>query len=136
RRRNRLFYLVVDINGYFGPPGPGGLSFYTLPPCRVLDTRQPPIASAFSGEIDVNVVASGCGSTNAAGAYVLNATVLPSGRLGFLTPWPQAAAQPFVATLNASDGAITNNMAIVPTNNTRISAYATSNTHLILDIFG
>jgi hypothetical protein len=58
--------------------------------------------------------------------------------LGYLTLWPQGAAQPTVSTLNALDGAITSNMAIVPTNNTQISAYASgpSTTHLILDMFG
>ena len=31
--------LVIDINGYFAPPGTGGLSLYNLTPCRVIDTR-------------------------------------------------------------------------------------------------
>jgi len=39
-----------------------------------------------------------------------------------------------VSTLNADDGAVTSNMAIVPTSNTEISAFATSNTYLILDV--
>ena len=30
--------LVIDTNGYFAPPGSGGLSFYPLTPCRVIDT--------------------------------------------------------------------------------------------------
>jgi hypothetical protein len=50
--------------------------------------------------------------------------------------WPQGESQPLVATLNALDGAITSNMAIVPTTNGSISVYATSPTHLVLDIFG
>jgi hypothetical protein len=33
--------LVIDINGYFAPQGPGGLSLYTVTPCRVLDSRLP-----------------------------------------------------------------------------------------------
>ena len=33
--------LIVDINGYFVPPATGTLQFYTVPPCRVLDTRTP-----------------------------------------------------------------------------------------------
>jgi hypothetical protein len=127
--------LVVDINGYFAPPGPGGLSLYTLPPCRVLDTRQPSGSPPFVGQIDVNVLTSVCGGTPAAQAYVFNASVVPAGSLGYLTLWPQGTTQPTVATLNALDGAITNNMAIVPTNNTHISAYATNSTHLILDMF-
>jgi hypothetical protein len=65
---------------------------------------------------------------------VLNATVVPQGALGYLTLWPQGAAQPFVSTLNAEDGTVTSNMAIVPTTNGSISAFATDSTHLVLDI--
>ena len=32
--------LIIDINGYFAPPGTGSLDFYTATPCRVLDTRN------------------------------------------------------------------------------------------------
>jgi hypothetical protein len=41
-----------------------------------------------------------------------------------------------VSTLNSFDGAITSNMAIVPTTTGPISVYATNLTHLVLDIFG
>ena len=111
---------------------------YNLPPCRVLDTRNPSGSLPFTGSLDVNVIGSGCGGTSAAQGYVLNATVVPSGSLGYLTLWPQGAGQPTVSTLNALDGAITNNMAIVPTNDTEISAYASApnTTHLILDMSG
>ncbi|HUD99822.1 MAG TPA: hypothetical protein VMR62_09630, partial [Bryobacteraceae bacterium] len=128
--------LVVDINGYFAPVAAGALSLYSLPPCRVLDTRNPPGAPPFTGTIDVNVIGSGCGGTSAAQAYVFNATVVPEGPLGYLTLWPQGSAQPLVSTLNAMDGEITSNMAIVPTTNAEISAFASNNTYLILDIFG
>ena len=30
--------LIIDINGYFGPPG-GGYSFYPAFPCRAYDSR-------------------------------------------------------------------------------------------------
>jgi hypothetical protein len=128
--------LVVDINGYFAPPGAGGLSLYNLPPCRVLDTRQPTGSLPFSGELDVNVLGAVCGGTPQAQGYVFNSTVVPPAALGFLTLWPQGTTQPAVATLNALDGAITNNMAIVPTTNTEVSAFGSNATHLILDIFG
>jgi hypothetical protein len=65
---------------------------------------------------------------------VLNATVVPPGPLGFLTLWPQGAAQPLVSTLNAIDGAVTSNMAIVPTTNGSVSAFGANPTHLVLDI--
>ena len=130
--------LVIDINGYFAPPGTGGLSLYNLTPCRVLDTRQRAGRLPFSGEQDVNVAGSGCGAPAAAQAYVFNATVVPPGPLTWLTLWPQGGTMPVVSTLNALDGAITSNMAIVPTTNGSVSAYMSvpNTSYLILDIFG
>jgi hypothetical protein len=127
--------LVVDINGYFAPFATGGLSLYTPPPCRVLDTRlnngQP-----FSGTLVVPVTTGPCGTPVAAGAYIMNATVVPPGSLGYLALWPAGQAMPLASTLNASDGSITANMAIVPTTNGSVDAYASSPTHLLLDISG
>lgn len=128
--------LVIDADGYFAPPGSGGLSLYTMPPCRVLDTRLPAGSQPFSGTLDVNVTASACGVPVTAQAYVFNATVIPPGPLGYITMWPQGKAQPLAATLNAVDGAITSNMAIVSTANGSISVFAADPTHLVLDIFG
>jgi hypothetical protein len=128
--------LVIDINGYFAPQGPGGLSLYTLTPCRVLDTRLPAGAPPFSSTRDVNVTASQCGVPLNAQAFVFNATVVPPGFLGFMTMWPQGQTQPLASTLNAYDGAVTNNMAIVPTTTGSVSVFPSSPTHLVLDIFG
>jgi hypothetical protein len=128
--------LVIDINGYFAPSGPGGLSLINVAPCRVLDTRIPAGSPPFKGTRDVNVAASGCGAPASAQAYVLNATVAPPGVLGYLTLWPQGATQPLVSTLNANDAAITSNMAIVPSTNGSISAFAQDPTHLVLDLSG
>lgn len=128
--------LVLDINGYFAPPAVGGLSLYNLTPCRVLDTRNPAGASPFTGQKDVNVAGSSCAVPLTAQGYVLNATVLPAGPLSFLSLWPQGQPQPMVSTLNAIDGALTSNLAISPTINGSISAFATNNTHLLLDISG
>jgi hypothetical protein len=126
--------VIIDINGYFAPPASGSLSLYPLTPCRVLDTRQ--AAGAFAGTLNVNVTGSGCGTPVTAQSYVFNATVIPSITLGYLTLWPQGAAQPVVSTLNDLDGTLTSNMAIVPTDNGSVSAYATDPTQLILDISG
>ena len=125
--------LVADINGYFAPPGSGGQSLYAAVPCRVLDTRTS--VGAFQGELTVNVEGSPCGLPSTAKAYVFNATVVPQGALGYLTLWPDGTTQPVVSTLNALDGAITSNMAIVPTANGFIDAFTTNKTDLILDIF-
>jgi hypothetical protein len=126
--------LVIDINGYFAPPGPGGLSLYTVTPCRVLDSRLS--GAPFSTTQNVNVLAAPCGVPATAQAFLFNATAIPSNLLGYLTMWPQGQPQPLAATLNAFDGAITNNMAIVPTANGSVSIFPSDATQLVLDAFG
>jgi Bacterial Ig-like domain (group 3)/FG-GAP-like repeat len=124
--------VILDVNGYFAAPSANGLSLYTVTPCRVVDTRND--AGAFTGTLLVDVETSACAPSSTAKAYVLNATAVPSGSLGYISLWPAGESQPGVSTLNASDGAVTSNMAIVPTQNGSIDAYAASPANLILDI--
>jgi hypothetical protein len=128
--------LVIDIDGYFAPAGQGGLSLYAVAPCRAFDTRHVGNGQPFQGILSppVDVEHSQCGPPATARAYVFNATVIPVSSLGYLTLWPDGENQPVVSTLNAADGSITNNMAIVPTNNGKVDAYASGLTQLILDI--
>ncbi|MBV9083121.1 MAG: choice-of-anchor D domain-containing protein, partial [Acidobacteriaceae bacterium] len=93
--------LVIDINGYFAPAGPGGLSLFTVKPCRVLDTRELNGSQPFNGTATIDVVGSGCGVSASAQAYVFNATVVPAPTLGYLALWSTGEAQPLVSTLNA-----------------------------------
>ena len=127
--------LIMDINGYFAAPGQSGLSLYPIAPCRVLDTRQNN-APPFMNESTVNVVGSACAPPSNAQAYVFNATVVPPASMPYLTLWADGQQEPVVSTLNAYDGLITSNMAIVPTTNGSIDAWAQESTHLILDISG
>ena len=138
--------LIIDINGYFAAPGTGGQSLYPVTPCRVLDTRPPSGKGPFQFELNppVDVLGSPCGVSSNAQAYVFNATVVPQGPLGYLTLWPDGQKQPLVSTLNAYDGIISSNMAIVPASatNGKVDAYAnpvnksdpTDLTNLLLDI--
>ena len=128
--------LLIDTNGYFAAPASGGLSLYTVTPCRALDTRGVGSGQPFQGELTVNVIDGACAPPSAAQAFVFNATVVPPGALGYLTLWPDGQDQPVVSTMNAIDGAITSNMAIVPNVNGSIDAYASALTQLILDISG
>jgi hypothetical protein len=128
--------LIIDINGYFAPPATGGSNFYTLAPCRVVDTRNPAGSLPFTGTTTVNVTTSGCGSPATAQAYALNATVVPSGLLSYLTLWPDGQTIPVVSTLNADPNTVTSNMTILPTTNGSVDAYAAGSTYLILDISG
>jgi len=44
--------VVIDINGYYAAANSSAnpMSLYSLTPCRVLDTRQVPPGTPFSGE--------------------------------------------------------------------------------------
>ena len=99
-------------------------------------TRSVGNGQPFSGELTVNVVDSPCGPPATSEGYVFNATVIPQGALGYLTLWPDSEGQPGVSTLNARDGALTSNMAIVPNIDGKTDAWAQGTTQLILDISG
>jgi uncharacterized repeat protein (TIGR01451 family) len=136
--------LILDINGYFldSASSSSALVFYPVTPCRVVDTRNP--AGILGGPIlngnstrSLPIPSSSCGIPTSAQAYAFNATVVPTGFLNYLTLWPAGALQPVVSTLNAPDGQITANMAIVPAGASgAINAFVTENTHLVLDITG
>jgi len=115
--------VIIDINGYFAPPGTtGALNFYPLTPCRVADTRSyggitgafgPPTMSGNTAR-DFPMLSSSCSIPGTAQAYSLNMTVSPPGPLGYLTAWPAGNAFPTVSTLNAPAGGLVANAAIVP----------------------
>jgi hypothetical protein len=135
-------HLLLGITGYFAPPAAGGLSFFTLTPCRVVDTRNP--NGPFGGPImlgnssrSFTVPASACSVPQAAQAYAMHATVAPQGVLYFLTLWPTGSAQPPVSTLNSYDGQVTSNsLLLAPGTGGSVSAFVSNTSHLILDISG
>ena len=76
---------------------PAPLSFYTVIPCRVLDTRQgAPLASGVSEVVEV---AGACGIPPTARAVSANVTVTQSTAGGHVTLWP-AGPTPTTSTIN------------------------------------
>ncbi|MBI4903902.1 MAG: BACON domain-containing protein [Acidobacteria bacterium] len=129
--------LVLDINGYFAPPGsPGGLRFFAVTPCRVVDTRN--TGGAITGNTSRDfTIQNTCQIPTTAAAYSLNVTVVPSSALSFLTLWPAGSSRPLVSTLNSFQGRTLANAAIVPSGASgSVSVYASDTTHVILDING
>jgi hypothetical protein len=134
--------VVIDINGYFAPPGAGGLSFYAITPCRAADTRN--TAGVFGGPAmtggssrEFAIPASGCGPMPGVQAYSMNVTVAPASPLAFLTAWPTGAPRPLVSTLNSFAGRVVANAALVPAGTSgAASFFVTDPTHLILDLTG
>ena len=136
-------HVIVDINGYFAPPGSAGaLAFYPATPCRVADTRygSGPFAgpSLTAGQTrSFTVPQSACAIPSTAKAYSLNMTVVPPGSLEYLTAWPTGQAQPNVSTLNALQGQIAANAAIVPAGtNGAISVFVSDASNVVVDING
>jgi hypothetical protein len=135
--------VVIDINGYFAPPGNGGLQFYPLTPCRVMDTRlatSPLGGPSLAGTLmrTVPVTTSNCSVPATSQAFSLNATVVPAASLSYLTLWPNGYLQPLVSTLNALNGGIVANAAIVQAglSGGGVNVFATDLTDLVLDING
>jgi hypothetical protein len=134
--------LVVDVNGYFAPPGTGGLNFYVATACRVVDTRN--AAGTFGGPAisaqqsrSFPLPQSTCGLPASAGAYSLSIMAVPPGFLGYLTAWPTGMTQPLVSTLNALKGLSVANAALVRGGtNGAISVYVSNASDVVIDAIG
>ena len=136
--------LAVDINGYFAPPGAGGLNFYTVPPCRLVDTTQangslggPAIAALAARNFPLSQGPCGLPASPALQAYSLSITASPQGSLGYLSTWPTGGTQPFVSTLNGYKGLPVANAAIVPAGSPgSISVFVTTTSNVTIDTAG
>lgn len=137
--------VIIDINGYFAPPGsPGAVSLYTLPPCRVADTR----GNGSTGLLGTPSLVAGaarafpipdspCSAPATASAYSLNATLVPPAAFGYLTMFPTGQAQPTVSTLNSLRGKVLANAALVPAGtNGWVNVFPSNVADLVLDING
>ncbi len=130
------------VTGVFVEPG-HGIQFTSVTPCRLVDTRGtdgPFGGPAMQGNTTRNFALPqnpNCNVPANAVAYSLNVTVVPHGRLGYLSIWPTGEAQPVVSTMNSPDGRTKANAAIVPAgNNGAVSVYVTNTTDVVLDIDG
>ncbi len=139
--------LILDINGYFAAPnGQGNGSnpsiFATTTPCRALDTRNGagPLGGPglpANSTRDFPIPSSSCGVPQGVSAYAANVTAIPDGSLQFLTLWPTGQAKPNVSTLNAVEGEVVANAAIVPAgSNGSLSMYVAGPANIALDLNG
>jgi len=131
----------------------GPYQFYSVTPCRIVDTRQQPdgvtsgpaLMSGTTRSFPIDVAPAACGVPSTAKAAVLNVTLVQPSLDGFLSIWPYLTPPPLVSTINASAGepAIANG-AIVPLTtdlyyNISViygTAVSGGTAHVILDVTG
>jgi hypothetical protein len=93
------------------------LNFYTLTPCRVLDTRGPAgpygAPALAAGARRTFVFAGQCGIPVNAAAVVVNVIAINPSADGFLTLFPGGTPQPPTSTINYRTGIVRANNAIV-----------------------
>jgi len=139
-------HIVVDVTGYYAPPGAGGLYFHPLPrPIRLLETRSgelgcntpgTPIPGGVDTPQQARLTCDGVTIPTSARAIVGNATTIFPGA-GYLTLFPADATRPLVASSNYSDGQIMNapfTVGLSPAGEFKI--FATGATDLVIDVLG
>lgn len=124
------------------------LTLIAVQPCRILDTRPsaPPNQRLINGPIPgvtnvtVPIRISSCGLPSTALAYSLNITVdtTATAPLSFLSAWPTGSdPSQLVSVLNAPLGGFVSNAAVVGAGvNGSIDLFASSSTHVIIDVNG
>jgi hypothetical protein len=138
--------VVIDVTGYYAPPGTGGLFFHPLPkPIRLLETRAgfggcntPGVALPENADTTQNGRLSCDGVTipDTALALTGNATTVNPGN-GFLTLFPADATRPLVANSNYLAGQVMNAPFTVGLSAAgEFKIYPFTSTDLVIDVLG
>jgi hypothetical protein len=118
----------------------GPLSFFTLPPCRLVDTRLPAAGPALAAggtrDFDLNV----CDVPTTAKAIAVNVTVVSPTGPGHLRLYPANEVRPGTSTINFNAGQTRGtNAALKLGTNGDVSVFcamASGSTHFVLDVAG
>ena len=143
----RRFVFVLGAITLTSAPALSGqstpASYYTVAPCRVMDTRNP--VSSFggpalaAGATRTFAVGSQCGVSSTAVAISANVTVTAPGAAGHLTVYPAGSPAPLASSINYRAGQTRANNVIVPLGPAGLivaSGQASGATHFIIDING
>jgi uncharacterized protein (DUF1800 family) len=140
----RLFWLGVALLAAASGSASATTGFYTVPPCRVADTRNPfgpyGAPSLAAGAIRTYNVAGQCGLPPTAAAVSINIVVTGATAPGHLRVYPGGTAVPLVSSINYAAGATrANNMVVGLGAGGTMAVYsgqATGTTDFIFDING
>jgi uncharacterized repeat protein (TIGR01451 family) len=120
---------------------PPGTSFYTLSPCRLVDTRAANAPAIAAGAVRTFTLAGACGLPSGAKAVSLNVTVVGGSAPGNVVVYPGDLDAPATSTLNFVAGLTRANFAVVglATNGAGTVAVknrASADVHVVLDTGG
>jgi hypothetical protein len=126
--------------GFFYAPLPVSTVFYTLPPCRLVDTRTAQSPALTTGQRRVFTLANSCGISPTARAVALNVTVVGPAAPGFIRLAPGNGLAE-TSTINFSPGQTRANSSVVMlatdgTGSVAVSNGSTGSTHVVLDVSG
>jgi hypothetical protein len=123
--------------------GSGPISFYTVTPCRVVDTRNPegPLGgpSLGAGSSRAFLIAGNCGIPAGAVSVSLNVTVVGPTWAGSVVLYPAGITPPGASTINYVADLTRANNAVVLLNGGQLEAMcrqATGSTDLVIDVNG
>jgi hypothetical protein len=133
--------FIIDINGYYAPDdGVNGLFYFPVTQCRASDST---VSGGIYEDDTTRTIsipsATGCsGIPSNARGYSINVTALPNGNpMPFLTAYPTGQVRPNASILNAFQGQIVSNAAIVPAGaNGLIDIYAFRRTDVVVEVGG
>jgi hypothetical protein len=128
----------AKIGGICRTELPAALDFYTLPPCRLVDTRQSG-APLSQGSPGVYTLAGSCGIPSTARVLSVNVTAVQPTASGNLTLYPSDTAPPASSTINFQAGVNRANSAMIglsETGSLSVRASTPGTVHLILDVNG
>jgi hypothetical protein len=113
-------------------------SFYTIAPCRALDTRVS--ANPLAGGQPQTVSLAACGLPSNARAAALNLTVVAPSADGSMVAWPSDQPLPDTSNLSYRAGAVQAAFSVVPLARSgatlNVVAALAGSTHLVLDVTG
>lgn len=141
--------FIVDVAGYYAPPGQGGLYYHPLPaPVRLFESRPgqtgcdapgAPLGNDAVRTVTAHGLCLGATIPASAKAIVGNATVVNFISSGFnwITLYPFGAPQPNASNLNFTANEIVPNAFVVGlSNDGKFNIYSRASTDFIVDVAG
>jgi len=122
--------ILIDVSGYLSPTGTNG---FAPAAGRLTDTRNTGVITA-GGTLTLNVANSVPANAQ---AVDLNITATGNTSGGYITAYPCGTSLPTVSNVNyAGDGDIANHAVVAIPPSRTICFYASTATHLVVDITG